>query len=152
MPRVFLHFLDTVYSCYGCHLIQWLPPYFLSSFFNCVPPGGLWSSSSSFSFWCLCHCKFVGPVLVHSTIMYMSDHLKIFASSPICSCWSRFSTDTVLPLDHAGILSSSALPSSPFICFPCFTPIQQDWGYQCFVQLQVCSSRDVSSLMQKMHP
>lgn len=111
MPRVFLHFSDTVYSCYGCHLIQWLPPYFLSSFFNCVPPGGLWSSSSSFSFWCLCHCKFVGPVLVHSTIMYMSDHLSssllplsaLFGSSSVLtrSChWTMQVFFHLLPCHH----------------------------------------------------
>ena len=141
MPRVFLHFPDTVYSCYGCHLIHWLPPYFLSSFFNCVPPGGLWSSSSSFSFWCLCHCKFVGPVLVHSTIMYMSDHLSssllplsaLFGSSSVLtrSChWTMQVFFHLLPCHHHPLL----------FCFPCFTPIQQDWGYQCFVQLQVRSS------------
>ena len=111
MPRVFLHFPDTVYNCYGCHLIHWLPPYFLSSFFNCVPPGGLWSSSSFFSFWCLCHCKFVGPVLVHSTIMYMSDHLSssllplsaLFGSSSVLtrSChWTMQVFFHLLPCHH----------------------------------------------------
>ena len=60
--------------------------------------------------------QFCGPcfgfVLVQSCICLIIFHL----SSPVCSFWFLFSTDMVLPLDHACILSSSALPSS-FICF-----------------------------------
>ena len=39
------------------------PAFFLSFFFSRAPPGGLWTSSSSVSFWCPSRC--FGPVLVY---------------------------------------------------------------------------------------
>ena len=43
-----------------------LPSCFCPFLLNCVPPGGFWSSSSSFSFWCPSHCYVAVIVLVLS--------------------------------------------------------------------------------------
>lgn len=84
------------YSCEACteslHLSRLAAKVFASShdchpasscpfLFNCVPPGGFWSSSSSFSFWCPSHCYVAVIVLVLS--QYTVQSSSICAASPL---------------------------------------------------------------------
>ena len=58
-----------------------LPSCFCPFLFNCLPPGGFWSSSSSFSFWCPSHCYVAVIVLVLS--QYTVQSFSICATSPL---------------------------------------------------------------------
>ena len=71
-------------SCYGLCFLPRLPSCFYPFLFNCVPPGGFWFSSCSFSFWCPTHCYVAVSIFwIGLVIVYYVQSSSIYPGSPL---------------------------------------------------------------------